>query len=124
MHLVHQHALIKISNHELVTEEVKLNSWLETLTTDILKMKICLPARSIYIEQEGNNGLTGQVGLVTSHISIHCFDDYNFSQLDVYSCSEYNLEDVIEYIKNTLKPEKVQVLSVDRQDESIYNLVS
>ena len=123
LHLVHQHNLIKLVDPKEFDSVEHLNKWLEDLTVDVLKMQICLPARSVLISQEGNAGFTGQIGLVTSHIAVHTWPEDSYTQLDIYSCACYDMEDVYKYIKETLNPKKILCLEVDRQDESIYNKI-
>ena len=123
-HIIHQHNLIKLIKPLKFTSEKHVNDWLTYLTKYVLKMQICFPARAIYIDIPGNEGFTGQIGLVTSHMSIHTWDKDDYSQIDIYSCACYNMEEVIDYINTTLQPEKILSVEFDRQDERIYTNVS
>lgn len=64
-------------------------------------MNIVIPARSKYVDTVGNAGLTGSVNIETSHIAIHIWDEEvpNRIEMDVYSCKDFDVETVIEKLK-------------------------
>lgn len=114
--LFHQHLLIKAYINNPPTSESVLNDWLTRLVAAI-NMKVVILARSKYVDSEGNRGLTGQVGLETSHAAIHVWDDVTpgMLQMDVYSCSCFETETVVNMIKewNLIKYE---AMTIDRND--------
>lgn len=62
-------------------------------------MKVVAGPTSVYVADEGNEGLTGTVTLATSHASIHIWEKYNppMFQFDIYSCSKFTPEEVLEH---------------------------
>jgi S-adenosylmethionine/arginine decarboxylase-like enzyme len=52
---------------------------------------------SVYVNEPGNEGLTGTVTLATSHSSIHIWDNLELPmvQFDIYSCKCFTLEEVM-----------------------------
>ncbi len=59
-----------------------------------VRMKIFLPARARYCDTEGNEGTTGDVVIETSHMSIHLWDKEKIGRFDLYSCQDFNEDDV------------------------------
>lgn len=75
-------------------------AWLRKLV-DIIDMQILMDAQAIYCEDLGNEGVTGIVGLTTSHASFHSWHEAErpFIMADVYSCREFDPEAVFEHLK-------------------------
>lgn len=97
--ILHKHVIIRAETafapekSEFV--EQALNRTIEQLIKDI-NMKVVLPARCVWVGQEGNEGYTGQAGLETSHIAYHIWNKPDRAimnskaaclfQLDLYTC--------------------------------------
>jgi S-adenosylmethionine/arginine decarboxylase-like enzyme len=64
-------------------------------------MKVVAGPTSVYVNEPGNEGITGTVTLATSHSSIHVWDgqDPAMFQFDIYSCKCFSLEQVMECFK-------------------------
>ena len=64
-------------------------------------MKILIHPEVVYCKDDGNEGLTGIVGLTTSHASFHIWSEVEkpFINFDVYSCKTFNPDDVINHLK-------------------------
>jgi S-adenosylmethionine/arginine decarboxylase-like enzyme len=93
----HQHLLIKCwVNNPPKSEEV-LNKWFIDLVHKVGMVVVAGPT-SVYVNELGNEGLTGTVTLATSHSSIHIWDNIEPSlvQFDIYSCKNFSLDSVIE----------------------------
>ena len=99
MQAVHKHLLVKAEVVSAPKNYRTLNDWLTRLVSAI-DMKVCIEARSVYVDEPGNRGLTGQVGIETSHIAIHIWDEESpaFIQMDVYSCKDFNPEIIPEFL--------------------------
>jgi S-adenosylmethionine/arginine decarboxylase-like enzyme len=99
--LYHKQALIKayVNNAPRESED-ELNKWLTELV-EAIDMNIVVPARSKYVATEGNEGLTGAVCIETSHIATHiwCNESPMHVELDVYSCKDFDVETVINKLK-------------------------
>jgi S-adenosylmethionine/arginine decarboxylase-like enzyme len=121
--LFHQHLLIKAYVNNPPTSEDALNDWLTRLVAAI-NMKVVIPARSKYVVSEGNRGLTGQVGLETSHAAIHVWDDVvpGMLQMDVYSCSCFDTETVVDMIKEW-DLISYEAMTIDRNDNFVVESI-
>lgn len=77
-----------------------LNDWFTRLVTKV-RMKVVAGPTSVYVDEPGNEGLTGTVTLATSHSSIHIWEKYSPSmfQFDLYSCTCFSVEEVIDHLK-------------------------
>ena len=95
----HLHLLVKgyISNPPK-SEEI-LNQWFRELVNKVGMVVVAGPT-SVYVNEPGNEGITGTVTLATSHASIHVWDAINPSmfQFDLYSCSDFTPEQVLNHI--------------------------
>lgn len=93
-----------------------LNQWLTELVSDI-GMKICIPPRSRYVDVPGNRGVTGLVGIETSHCSCHVWDEENpgIIQMDVYSCSDFEPETVLNKLRE-FGLISYELMLIDRND--------
>jgi len=114
--LVHIHMLVKAYVEKPPMAEQELNIWFTELVSDI-NMNVCIPARSNYVDIPGNRGITGQVGLSTSHSSCHVWDECSpaMLQFDLYSCAEYDSEKVIAKL-NDFGLLGYEVMLIDRED--------
>jgi hypothetical protein len=72
---------------------------------------------SVYIDEIGNEGLTGTVTLATSHASIHIWDAYEVPmfQFDIYSCKKYDLQIVIDHL-NEMELVDFDWMAIDRNE--------
>lgn len=79
------------------TEDV-LNNWLTTLVHKV-GMQVVAGPTSVYVNEPGNEGITGTITLATSHAAIHVWDAQSPSlvQFDIYSCKEYSIEAVLDH---------------------------
>jgi len=79
-------------------------------------MKILMGPYSVYSEMVGNQGLTAVTIIETSHIAMHVWDEVEpgLMQLDVYTCSQLNTEDVFKAIEQ-FEPVKVEYKYIDRE---------
>jgi S-adenosylmethionine/arginine decarboxylase-like enzyme len=96
----HQHLLIKGFVKNPPKTEKKLNDWLRGLVQKVRMVVIAGPT-SVYVDEPGNEGITGTVTLATSHASIHVWDADSPSmfQFDLYSCTCFSVEEVISHFE-------------------------
>ena len=90
-----------------------MNDFLRKLVKH-LNMEIIIEPRSAFCDQPGNTGLTGGVGLVTSHATIHSWNEFDYHMMDIYSCKEYDIVALIEFIKDIFKPWRIDYTNFDR----------
>lgn len=96
----HRHIIIRAETMHAPEKsdliEYHLNFTIEKLIRDI-GMKVVLPARSIWVGKEGNEGYTGNAGLETSHFAYHIWNNPDpillkgvgskaLFQVDLYTC--------------------------------------
>lgn len=117
--LDHQHLLVKAWVTNPPTEVEALQTWLAELVVAI-KMKIVIPPRAVYVEAIGNKGLTGSVNIETSHCAIHVWDEPvpAMIQMDVYSCSCFDPETVINKLREFGLVNYEQMV-IDRNDNFV-----
>jgi len=95
----HLHLLVKGYLKSPPQTEKVLNIWFTQLV-DNVGMKVVAGPTSVYVNEPGNEGITGTVTLATSHASIHVWDNDNppMFQFDLYSCSEFTAKQVLDHI--------------------------
>jgi S-adenosylmethionine/arginine decarboxylase-like enzyme len=95
----HLHLLVKGYISHPPKSEKKLNQWFRELVNKVGMVVVAGPT-SVYVNEPGNEGITGTVTLATSHASIHVWDVINPSmfQFDLYSCSDFKPEQVLNHI--------------------------
>ena len=95
----HLHLLVKGYLLNPPKTEDTLNKWLSELV-DTVGMKVVAGPTSVYVNEPGNEGITGTVTLATSHASIHVWDNENpaMFQFDLYSCCEFSPKVVLKHI--------------------------
>jgi S-adenosylmethionine/arginine decarboxylase-like enzyme len=113
----HLHLLVKgyITNPPK-SEEV-LNQWFRKLVNKVGMVVVAGPT-SVYVNELGNEGITGTVTLATSHASIHVWDAIHPSmfQFDLYSCSEFTPEQVLNHINEHFNLQSATYQFIDRND--------
>ena len=95
----HLHLLVKGNIKNPPQTEKVLNIWFSQLVNNV-GMKVVAGPTSVYVNEPGNEGITGTVTLATSHASIHIWDNDNppMFQFDLYSCSEFKSNEVLKHI--------------------------
>jgi len=63
----------------------------------------------------GKYGFTGIVGIVTSHIAFHYFEEDHTLHFDVYSCKPYDIDTLLKFIDEYWGIEHGEILFVDRE---------
>jgi S-adenosylmethionine/arginine decarboxylase-like enzyme len=114
----HQHLLIKGNIRKAVKSTERINEWFRELVTKVGMVVVAGPT-SVYIDDLGNEGLTGTVTLATSHASIHIWDatDPMCFQFDIYSCKCYDIKTVIDHLNDEFDMIDFQWIEVDRNDD-------
>lgn len=115
--VIHYHTIIVARVHKK-TSEINcgdLSCFLLELVKEIDMQKLFNP-----ISIKGKYGFTGIVGIVTSHIAFHYFEKDQTLHFDVYSCKQYNLKTLIEFIDKYWGIKQADILFIDR-DQLFYN---
>jgi S-adenosylmethionine/arginine decarboxylase-like enzyme len=119
----HLHLLVKgyISNPPKNAE--LLNIWLRQLVNEV-NMKVVAGPTSTYVDEPGNEGVTGTITLATSHAAIHVWDAESpaMFQFDIYSCKEYNPKVVLRHIDTWFDLEKAYWSFIDRNQNTFFEI--
>jgi S-adenosylmethionine/arginine decarboxylase-like enzyme len=85
-------------------------------------MKVVAGPTSVYVNEPGNEGITGTVTLATSHGSIHVWDNTNpaMFQFDLYSCCEFSPKVVLEEIDSWFGLQSATYQFIDRNSDDFY----
>jgi S-adenosylmethionine/arginine decarboxylase-like enzyme len=104
--------------------EELLNDWLRELVSKVGMVVVAGPT-SIYVNEPGNEGITGTVTLATSHASIHVWDalELPMFQFDLYSCSEFTPDQVLSHINEYFNLQYAKWQFIDRNDDE-FKLIS
>lgn len=96
----HQHLIVKGFLKNPPKNEELLNEWFRKLVKKVRMVVVAGPT-SVYVNEPGNEGITGTVTLATSHSSIHIWDAEipSMFQFDLYSCSCFTVEEVLEHFE-------------------------
>ena len=121
----HLHLLIKGYVQNPPKSEEVLNGWMKKLVEKV-RMKVVAGPTSVYVDEPGNEGITGTVTLATSHASIHVWDAETpaMFQFDLYSCSEFTPEEVLEHINENFGLKEAHWSFIDRNSNVFYELRS
>lgn len=95
----HLHLIVKGTFKTPPKSEEVLNDWFKRLVQKVRMVVVAGPT-SVYVNEPGNEGITGTVTLATSHSSIHVWDqlDPAMFQFDIYSCSCFSAEEVLSHL--------------------------
>ena len=121
----HLHLLVKGYVKNPPRSEEILNNWFKELV-DKVRMKVVAGPTSVYVDEPGNEGITGTVTLATSHASIHVWDaqDPALFQFDIYSCSEFSPEEVLGHINEHFDLREAYWSFIDRNHDKFHEINS
>ena len=113
---VHKHLIIRAEANRVPTDEEQLTEWLREFI-DSIHMKILMGPYVKYCRMEGNRGITGIAVIETSHIAIHVWDEPNpaLMQIDVYSCAEFDVDEIANKIKSDFDVVKLDYKYLNRE---------
>lgn len=118
----HLHLLVKGYLNIPPKEEAHLNEFFKKLVEKV-RMKVVAGPTSVYVDEPGNEGITGTVTLATSHASIHVWDAERpaMFQFDLYSCSCFTAEEVLEELDIWFKLESANWIMLDRNGDGFIS---
>ena len=96
----HKHIIIRAEVNKPPQDIRKVKKWLRKLIKAIGMRPLGRPT-AVYVDTEKNKGITAVQCIETSHIAIHVWDEPNpaLMQIDVYSCAEFDVDQIAEKIK-------------------------
>ena len=113
---MHKHLLLRGFISNAPTSEQVVIDWLRDFVGRI-GMKVVQGPFASMITEEGNRGLTASVMIETSHIAFHIWDEMDPSliQFDLYTCSELNVNYVLDTISSFFNFTEYQYMVLDRE---------
>jgi len=117
--MVHKHLIIRAEVEKPLIEIIDGTNWLLKLVEKIgMDITPHGGPHVDYVDKDGNEGLAGIVMIQTSHCSIHVWhkNDPPLAQIDVYSCAEYDIKDVLGHLKE-MEPTKIDFKVLDRANK-------
>jgi S-adenosylmethionine/arginine decarboxylase-like enzyme len=112
--LVHQMSVIKVDTDRFFKSQEEVDNFLYLLVK-VLDMEVLIPPQSKCCSDEGNYGYTGLIGITTSSITYHAWDEYKYHMIDIYSCKPYSPVDIEKYLKLVFGANcKITMKNIDR----------
>lgn len=114
--LEHKHLIVRAELLNPPKCAKSIQDWMKKLV-ETINMKILMGPYAVYSDMVGNRGLTAVTIIETSHIAMHVWDEVEpaLMQLDVYTCSTLNIDDVFKAIEE-FEPVKVEYKYIDREN--------
>lgn len=121
----HLHLLVKGYIEKPPQSKHLVNNFFTDLVSTV-RMVIVAGPTSVYVNEPGNEGITGTVTLATSHSAIHVWDAVTppMFQFDLYSCSEFTPDEVLEQLDSHFKLISANWVFIDRNADKFFQLSS
>ncbi|MEH7178965.1 adenosylmethionine decarboxylase [Neobacillus vireti] len=109
-----QHLIVDAFNcqHDILNDAEQLKEVLIKAIDDI-GMEIL----SVNFHSFSPQGVTGVIGISTSHFSIHTWPEKGYAALDLYTCGEQDIWPAFKDILQKIKAKRVEVFEVNRGEE-------
>ena len=116
--LVHKHLIIRAEAVSPPMDTDFLTKWLEDFIK-FINMKVLMGPYVVYHDLPGNRGITGAAIIETSHIVMHVWDEPSpaLMQFDVYSCGEFDPEQICRLIQRDFEITKIDYKFLDREND-------
>ena len=118
----HKHLIVRTNIGWCPQEEDlnKVSDWIRSLIKKI-DMKLLAGPYTTYVKEKGNKGMTSIAIIETSHIALHIWDEVNpgLMQLDVYSCANFDPQDVFDKVNELFQTMKMEYKFLDREKELV-----
>ncbi len=118
MDLNGQHLIIDAfeCDEDILNDEELLKTLLIN-TVNELGMEIL----STHFHSFSPQGVTGVIGISTSHFSIHTWPEHGYAALDLYTCGNQNLWTILKELLIKFKARRACVYEVSRGEDSPKN---
>lgn len=119
----HLHLLVKGYVENPPTSKHIVNNFFIDLVSRVRMVVVAGPT-SVYVDEPGNEGVTGTVTLATSHAAIHVWDAVEppMFQFDIYSCTEFTPEEVLDEINRHFKLKSATWVFIDRNNDDFSEI--
>jgi S-adenosylmethionine decarboxylase len=103
----------------LLENEAFLRDVLDRYPTHIGMQKVG-PVELRYIETNNplDDGFSGFVIIATSHVSLHAWAPYRMVNMDIFSCEDFDVAEVVAFARKLFQTEDVEVHVVHRATRS------
>ena len=118
----HKHLIVR-ADISWCPKEKDLNlisDWIRSLIRKI-EMKLLAGPYTTYVNEKNNKGMTSIAIIETSHVALHIWDETSpgLMQLDVYSCANFNPNDIFDKVDELFKTIKLEYKFLDREKELV-----
>lgn len=104
------------SEPQIMQDEEFLYQLLDSYPSKIGMTKISPPFVFRYIGSRPEDwGISGFVFIAESHISVHTFVERCYVNIDVFSCQDFDAQQVIDDLKEKFRLEKFKAYLIDRE---------
>jgi S-adenosylmethionine decarboxylase len=118
---VMQHVMLDLygCNPSLLENEAFLRDVLDQYPTHIGMQKVG-PVELRYIETNNplDDGFSGFVIIATSHVSLHAWAPYRMVNMDIFSCEDFDVAEVIAFARKLFQTDDVEMHVVERATRS------
>jgi S-adenosylmethionine decarboxylase len=118
---VMQHVMLDLygCSPSLLENEAFLWDVLDRYPTHIGMQKVG-PVELRYIETKNplDDGFSGFVIIATSHISLHAWAPYRMVNMDIFSCEDFDVAEVVAFARKLFQTDDVEVHVVERATRS------
>jgi S-adenosylmethionine decarboxylase len=116
-----QHVMLDLygCNPSLLEDEIFLRDVLDRYPTHIGMQKVG-PVELRYIETNNllDDGFSGFVIIATSHVSLHAWAPYRMVNMDIFSCEDFDVAEVVALARKLFQTDDVEVHVVNRATRS------
>jgi S-adenosylmethionine decarboxylase len=116
-----QHVMLDLygCSSTLLEDEAFLRDVLDRYPTRIGMQKVG-PVELRYIKTSNplDDGYSGFVIIATSHCSLHAWAPYGMVNIDIFSCEDFEVADVVAFAKELFQTNDVEIHSVNRATRS------
>lgn len=118
MILKHRHLIISANAEYSFETEEELKQWIVGLVKH-LNMQMLIEPQVVYHDVEGNRGFTGICAITTSSVTLHNWTENlpHKTEIDIYSCKEFDLHEVLKKIQKDLKCTKIYYKYINRDND-------
>jgi len=103
----------------LLADEAHLRRVLDEYPARIGMQKVSpVSLRDIRTSNPLDDGFSGFVIIATSHVSLHAWPPYGMVNLDIFSCNEFDEDEVIAFARAMFAPGDIETQSVLRAKRS------
>lgn len=103
----------------LLADEALLHRVLDEYPSRIGMEKVSpVVLRDIKTSSPLDDGMSGFVIIATSHVSLHAWPCYGMVNMDIFSCEEFSVEEVVFYARHMFQSDDVEVQAIERATRS------